>query len=176
MSPHEAELLRHASLMHDIGKIGVPDSVLLKAGPLDPDERSLMNAHASIGGDILSGSGSALVQMSEAVARTHHERWDGTGYPAGLRGEEIPLAGRICSVCDVFDALVTARPYKPAWTAEEAVAELRKLSGEAFDPRLVELFIGLIPTLDADLLQPSSAAGEPPAEPVRADPGALSQA
>jgi CHASE2 domain-containing sensor protein len=155
MSEHEAEMLQHASLMHDIGKIGIPDAVLLKSGPLEPGEREIMNTHTDIGGDILSGSDSTLVQMAEAVARTHHEHWDGSGYPAGLKGEEIPLAGRICSVCDVFDALVTARVYKPAWSVEDAVAELRRLSGTAFDPRLVELFVSLIPTLDADLLAPS---------------------
>jgi HD-GYP domain-containing protein (c-di-GMP phosphodiesterase class II) len=161
MTRHEAELLRHASLMHDIGKIGIPDSILLKAGPLEPEERALMETHTNIGADVLSGSELALVQMAEAVARSHHERWDGSGYPAGLRGEEIPLAARICSVCDVFDALVTARVYKPAWSVEEAVAELRRLSGKAFDPGLVETFVALIPTLDADLLAPSSEVPSP---------------
>ena len=170
MSSHDAELLRHASLMHDIGKIGMPDRVLLKPGPLDPEERALMNTHTSIGGDILSDSKSPLVRMAEDVARCHHERWDGTGYPAGLRGEEIPLAGRICAVCDVFDALVTERVYKPPWTVEQAVTELRRLSGHAFDPRLVELFIGLIATFDRDLLgtlaaRPTQARrGEPTPE------------
>jgi CHASE2 domain-containing sensor protein len=160
MTEHEAEVLRHASLMHDIGKIGIPDSVLLKTGSFEPDERTLMETHTTIGGDILSGSDMALVQMAEEVARTHHERWDGSGYPAGLKGEEIPLAGRICSICDVFDALVTARLYKPAWSVDEAVGELKRLSGKAFDPHLVELFVALVPTLDADLLAPSSF--EPP--------------
>lgn len=163
MTAHEAELLRHASLMHDIGKIGIPDSVLLKTGSLDPDERALMETHTMIGGDILSGSQLALVQMAEEIALTHHERWDGTGYPRGLKGNEIPLSGRICSVCDVFDALVTARVYKPAWSVDEAVTELRRLSGSMFDPRLVEIFVSLVPTLDADLLAPSSEV--PPPEP-----------
>ena len=165
MTSHEAELLRHASLMHDIGKVGIPDSVLLKAGPLAPKERALMETHTSIGADILSGSQLALVNMAEEVARAHHERWDGSGYPAGLQGEEIPLAARICSICDVFDALVTARVYKPAWSVEDAVGELRRLSGRAFDPRLTEIFVALVPTLEADLLAPSSGvaiAGPPP--------------
>ena len=166
MTRHDAELVRQASLMHDIGKIGIPDSVLLKAGALEPEERSLMQKHTTIGGDILSGSQMALVQMAEAVARTHHERWDGTGYPAGLRGEEIPLAGRICSICDVFDALVTARLYKPAWSVDDAVAELRRLSGKAFDPHLVELFVALIPTLDPDLLAPSAEVASPTPSPT----------
>jgi CHASE2 domain-containing sensor protein len=156
MSERHAEMLRHASLMHDIGKVGVPDRILLKEGPLDDDERSVMNSHTSIGGDILGGSASELVQMSEAVARTHHERWDGTGYPVGLSGEEIPIEGRICSICDVFDALVTARTYKPAWSVDDATAELRRLSGTAFDPALLEVFLALVPALPADLLQPSS--------------------
>jgi putative two-component system response regulator len=169
MTHHEAELLRHASLMHDIGKIGIPDSVLLKAGALEPDERTLMQTHTAIGGDILSGSQLALVQMAEEVARTHHERWDGSGYPAGLRGEEIPLAGRICSICDVFDALVTARLYKPAWSVQDAVAELRRLSGQAFDPQLIEIFVALIPTLDPDLLAPSSGLASPEPVPALAD-------
>jgi diguanylate cyclase (GGDEF)-like protein len=141
-----------AAQLHDIGKVGIPDSVLLKPGSLSPEERAVMNTHTEIGGDILSGSASELVQMAEAVARTHHERWDGSGYPGGLLGEQIPLAGRITSICDVFDALVTARVYKPAWTVAEATVELQRLSGKAFDPRLVELFIALVPTLDPDLL------------------------
>lgn len=169
MTPHEAELLRHASLMHDIGKIGIPDRVLLKTGALEPDERALMQTHTTIGGEILSGSQLALVQMAEEVARTHHERWDGSGYPNGLKGEEIPLAGRICSVCDVFDALVTARLYKPAWSVDEAVAELRRLSGSMFDPRLVGIFVSLVPRLDADLLAPSSEVPPPEAEPELAE-------
>ena len=86
------------------------------------------------------------MQIGEVIARTHHERWDGSGYPAGLAGEDIPLAGRICAVCDVFDALVSARPYKAAWAVEDALAEIRALSGSQFDPRLVELFLGLVAT------------------------------
>ena len=158
MTEHESEMLRHASLMHDIGKVGIPDSVLLKAGTLDAEERALMNTHTEIGGEILSGSESQLVQMAESVARTHHERWDGSGYPAGLRGEEIPLAGRITAICDVFDALVSARVYKPAWPVAETIAELRRLSGMAFDPSLVELFVALVPKLERDLL--GGAAGD----------------
>ena len=159
MTEHESEMLRHASLMHDIGKVGIPDAVLLKTGTLTAEERRIMNTHTEIGGDILAGSESSLVQMAEAVARTHHERWDGTGYPSGLRGEQIPLAGRITSICDVFDALVTARVYKPAWTVTDTIAELRRLSGKAFDPRLVELFVELVPSLDRDLLGGAYEAG-----------------
>jgi CHASE2 domain-containing sensor protein len=139
----EAELLRHASALHDIGKISIPDAVLLKPGPLDPDEWKVMKTHTTAGANVLAGSASPLLQAAEAIARTHHERWDGLGYPAGLRGEQIPLAGRICAVADVFDALVSARPYKDAWSIEEALAEIRRQGGQHFDPRLAELMTGL---------------------------------
>ncbi len=159
MGPEEAELVRRASAMHDVGKIAIPDSILQKPGPLSPEERAIMERHASIGGDMLAGSRSDLVRLGEVIARTHHERWDGTGYPAGLSGEQIPLAGRICAICDVFDALVSARPYKPPWTVGEALDELRAQSGRHFDPRLVELFIDLAPELGAD-------ESEPPVAPI----------
>ena len=100
--------------------------------------------HTDVGGDLLAGSRSPVVRLGEVIARTHHEHWDGSGYPAGLAGDEIPLAGRITAICDVFDALVTARPYKPAWAVEDALDEIRALSGKQFDPGLVELFFGLV--------------------------------
>ena len=103
-----------------------------------------MQRHTEVGGDLLAGSRSPVVQLGEVIARTHHERWDGSGYPAGLAGEAIPLAGRICAICDVYDALVSARPYKSAWAFEDALDEIRALSGSHFDPRLVELFLGLV--------------------------------
>jgi CHASE2 domain-containing sensor protein len=176
MSEHDAELLRHASLMHDIGKIGVPDRVLLKPGPLDDDERLLMSSHTTIGGDILAGSELPLVRMAEAIARSHHEHWNGTGYPAGLRGDQIPLAARVCAVCDVFDALVTERPYKRAWSVEEAEAELRRMRGGALDPALVDRFLALLPTLDAELLgsrrpAPPASRAAPTEAPARAPAG-----
>ena len=124
LSEAEAELIGHASTMHDVGKIGIPDSVLLKPSRLDPDEWALMQSHTTIGAAILAGSSSPLLQTAESIALTHHERWDGTGYPAGLRGDAIPLAARICAVCDVFDALLSKRRYKRSWTMEEAIAEL----------------------------------------------------
>jgi HD-GYP domain-containing protein (c-di-GMP phosphodiesterase class II) len=151
----EAELIGHASAMHDVGKIGIPDRVLLKPGKLDPEEWALMQSHTTIGGAILAGSESPLLQMAETIALTHHERWDGAGYPAGLRGEEIPLAARICAVCDVFDALLSARRYKPRWLLEDALAELRVERGGHFDPALVEAFIGMVPELEEDLLRGS---------------------
>lgn len=143
----ESALLRAAAPMHDIGKIGIPDSLLQKPGKLTPEEYELMKTHTSIGGKILAGSSHELVRMAESIARTHHERWDGKGYPRGLKGFEIPLMGRICAVCDVFDALTSERHYKEAWTIEDAVSELRKLAGKHLDPKLVETFIGILPAI-----------------------------
>jgi CHASE2 domain-containing sensor protein len=141
MSPSDAELLRHASALHDVGKVGIPDHILTKPGPLDAGEWDTMRTHTTIGGDILSGSTSKLVNLSETIALTHHEHWDGGGYPLGLRGEAIPLAGRICAICDVFDALLSARPYKDPWPYERAIAEIEHLSGAQFDPGLVAAFL-----------------------------------
>ena len=167
MSTDEAELLRRASAMHDVGKIAIPDEILRKPGPLSPAERAAMQRHTEVGGDILAGSASPLVQLGEVIARTHHERWDGTGYPAGLTGEEIPLPGRICAVCDVFDALVSTRPYKEAWPVEAALEELRAQRGRHFDPRLVDLFVAL-----ASELRLESGEARRPRRPRR-DPRAV---
>jgi putative two-component system response regulator len=136
----EADRLRHASAMHDIGKIGIPDRILQKPGRLDPEEWATMKTHTTMGATILGGSNAPLIQMAETIARTHHERWDGSGYPAGLAGEEIPLIGRVVAICDVFDALLSVRPYKDAWTLDDALAEIRAQSGRHFDPSLVEPF------------------------------------
>ena len=103
-----------------------------------------MQRHTEVGGDLLAGSRSPVVQLGEVIARTHHEHWDGAGYPAGLAGEAIPLVGRITAICDVFDALVSERPYKAAWAVEDAIDEIRALSGRQFDPHLVELFLVLV--------------------------------
>ncbi len=139
----QAEEIGQASIMHDVGKIAVPDHILYKPGKLDDDEWAIMRTHATLGGDILAGSRVPVIQTAETIARTHHERWDGTGYPDRLSGEDIPLAGRICAVCDVFDALTSERPYKAAWTVEEALDEIREQSGHHFDPRLVDHFLAL---------------------------------
>jgi putative two-component system response regulator len=144
-SADEIELLRRAAPLHDIGKIGVPDAILLKPGRLDPSEYGLMQTHAAIGHQILSGSGSRVLRLSADIARTHHERWDGCGYPAGLAGDAIPLAGRITALADVFDALTHQRPYKDAWPIDAAVAEIRLGAGRHFDPAAVEVFEGLDP-------------------------------
>ncbi len=149
-SVDDAELLRDASALHDLGKIGIPDAILRKPGEFTAEEREIMRSHTKIGSEILAGSGSRLIQVAEVIARTHHERWDGSGYPAGLRGEEIPMAGRICSICDVFDALMSERAYKPAWSLDAALAEIRARSGTAFDPRLVERFLALAPRMERE--------------------------
>lgn len=133
--------IRLAAPMHDIGKVGIRDDILQKQDGLSPSERQHMNEHARIGGSILGGSSCDLLQLAAQIAKTHHERWDGTGYPSGLKGDEIPLVGRIAAVADVFDALTTERPYKAAWTMEQAFAYLRQEAGKQFDPRCVETFV-----------------------------------
>ena len=141
MSPADCETLLLAAPMHDIGKVGVPDSILHKPGPLDDGERDRMRRHTTVGAEILAGSRSSIVRMAEEIALTHHERWDGSGYPRGLRGTEIPLVGRICAVGDVFDALVSARPYKRAWPIDEALAEIEAQAGVLLDPDLVAALV-----------------------------------
>ncbi len=136
----EIEVLRHAAPMHDVGKIGVPDAILLKEGPLTAEERRVMEAHTTIGAQILAGSCSELLQAGEVIALTHHEKWDGTGYPRRLAGEEIPLWGRICALVDVFDALTSHRPYRRALSNAQALAILREGRGKHFDPHLLEAF------------------------------------
>jgi putative two-component system response regulator len=139
-----AELLRRAAPLHDLGKIGIPDSILLKLDRLTDEEFRVIQTHTQVGARILSGSRHELLQLAEQIAATHHEHWDGSGYTPGVRGEAIPLVGRIVAVVDVFDALTHSRPYKPAWTVEDAVAELERQSGRQFDPRVVDAFVELL--------------------------------
>ena len=146
-SPAWAEDLLNAAPMHDVGKIGIPDAILQKNGKLDEAEWAVMRSHAQIGAEIIGEHESGLLKTARVIALTHHEKWDGSGYPNGLKGEEIPLAGRIVSIADVFDALTSVRPYKPAWPVEEAVDFLRRESGRHFDPELVELFLGQLPAI-----------------------------
>jgi CHASE2 domain-containing sensor protein len=150
MDEEAAEILRHASAMHDVGKIAIRDAILRKPGKLTAEEWEVMKSHTTIGAELLSGSASPLVQMGEVIARTHHERWDGSGYPAGLVGEEIPLVGRICAVADVFDALISVRPYKRAWSVEEALAEIARQSGHHFDPAIAALLLNMGPELQRE--------------------------
>ena len=136
----EVEILRYASLMHDVGKIGTPDAILRKPGPLTAAERELMQQHTLIGASLLRDSASELLRAGEIIVLSHHEKWDGSGYPNGLKGEEIPLYGRICAVADVFDALTTPRPYKEPFSNEQAYATLRSGRGSHFDPHILDLF------------------------------------
>jgi len=145
----ECDLILNASPMHDIGKIGIPDAILLKPGKLDPHEWDVMKTHASIGAKLLDGDESDLICMAREIALTHHEKWDGSGYPQGLCGDSIPQAGRIAALADVFDALTSERPYKKAWTIEAAVELIVENKGKHFDPELVEIFVRQLPNIIA---------------------------
>jgi putative two-component system response regulator len=149
MTEAEADDLLHAAPMHDVGKIGIPDRILQKPGPLDPDEWKIMQSHATIGAEIIGDHPSGMLALARNIALTHHEKWDGSGYPKGLSGADIPLEGRITAIADVFDALTSVRPYKKAWTEEEALDFLVKQKGKHFDPNLVDLFIGQMPAIRA---------------------------
>jgi putative two-component system response regulator len=149
MSENEADDLLHAAPMHDVGKIGIPDSILQKPGPLDPDEWKIMQSHATIGAEIIGEHPNGMLALARNIALTHHEKWDGSGYPKGLAGEAIPLEGRITAIADVFDALTSVRPYKKAWSEEDALAFLVEQKGRHFDPALVDLFIGQMPAIRA---------------------------
>lgn len=142
-----AEQLLLAAPMHDIGKIGIPDAVLQKPGKLTDEEMQIMRRHPLIGAEIIGESDSGLLQMAQQVALYHHEKWDGSGYPYGLAAEAIPLEGRIVALADVFDALTSVRPYKKAWSVEEAMAHIHAQSGLHFDPTLVQLFAAQLPQL-----------------------------
>lgn len=161
----EVENLFNAAPMHDIGKIGTPDAILLKKGALDPEEWAVMRNHSQIGADILGEHPSELLKMAYNVALTHHEKWDGSGYPRGLKGDEIPIEGRIVALADVFDALTSERPYKSAWSVEATLELLHRESGKHFDPELVELFMSRLP----EILEIKRQWRELPTEP-RPDP------
>jgi putative two-component system response regulator len=159
LEPHRVKLIADAALLHDVGKVGVSDTILFKPGPLTPEEHEHVRGHAETGGSILAGSRSEVLRTAEEIARCHHEWWDGTGYPAGLAGTQIPLSARIVAIADVFDALTRARPYKPAWPVEQAIAEITALAGRQFDPDAVQAF----QRLDARAL----ATGRKPTAPLR---------
>lgn len=147
LSDDYVDLIFKAAPMHDVGKIGIPDSVLLKPGKLDDQEWQLMRQHPQFGGDIIGDHESELLKEARIIALAHHEKWDGSGYPNKLVGEDIPLSARIVAVADVFDALTTERPYKDAWSVEEAVALIDRESGNHFDPRIVMAFHEVLPDI-----------------------------
>jgi putative two-component system response regulator len=149
MSEQQADDLLHAAPMHDVGKISIPDRILQKPGPLDPDEWKVMQGHSKIGAEIIGEHGHGMLALARNIALTHHEKWDGSGYPDGLAGAAIPLEGRIAAIADVFDALTSVRPYKKSWTEEAALAYLVEQKGRHFDPALVDLFIDKMPAIRA---------------------------
>lgn len=140
-SVEQVDLIRPAASLHDVGKIGVPDHILRKPGPHTPEERAIMRTHCEIGAELLAGSKLPLLEMGRVIALCHHERWDGGGYPAGLQGDEIPLAARITALADVYDALCNRRVYKEAWTEDQALALVASERGRHFDPTLVDVFL-----------------------------------
>lgn len=144
LDARQVDLIAKAAPLHDVGKIGIPDHVLLKPGRLTDAERAVMQTHTTIGAGLLAGGRSPLMRLAETIARSHHERWDGSGYPDGLAGEAIPLPARIVAVADFYDALSHDRPYRPAWPRERIVAELTAQRGRHFEPALVEVFLGLV--------------------------------
>lgn len=150
LDARQIQLIRHAAPLHDVGKIGISDAVLLKPAALTPNEWDEVRSHVEIGAAMLSKSEVALMQMAQTIAYTHHERWDGQGYPNGLKGEETPIEGRILAVVDVFDALTTQRPYKEAWSAQQALAEIENQSARQFDPSVVRAFSDLMQRAGAE--------------------------
>ena len=137
----QINLIGEAAPLHDVGKLAIPDRILLKRGKLTVQEYDVMKTHAELGARVLSGSHAPVLRMAAVIAASHHERWDGTGYPRGLAREEIPLVGRVVAVADVFDALTHGRPYKLEWSVARAIAEIRRESGSQFDPRVVDAFL-----------------------------------
>lgn len=142
-----ADELLNAAPMHDIGKIGIPDSILQKKGKLTEEEFEIMKTHTTMGGDIMGECDSILMRMAKNVALSHHEKWDGSGYPLGIKGEDIPIEARICALADVFDALTSKRPYKEAWSVEDTMTHIIGQSGKHFDPELVKLLEQELPKI-----------------------------
>jgi putative two-component system response regulator len=142
-SPDRVEEILLAAPLHDIGKIAISDAILGKPGKLTSDEFEKIKTHTTVGAQMLAGSAFALIELAEQIALTHHEKWDGSGYPAGLVGDAIPIAGRIVAVADVFDALTHVRPYKAAWSTAHAITEITSQAGRHFDPQVVEAFLSL---------------------------------
>ena len=149
LNAHLTEMIYMASPLHDIGKIGVPDHILLKKGRLTDEELVIMRQHVEFGVEMLGNHPAPVLQVACSIAQHHHEKWDGTGYPNALVGETIPVEARIVAICDVFDALTSVRPYKVAWTVENAIAFLQENAGSHFDPNLVKLFVKILPEIQA---------------------------
>jgi methanogenic corrinoid protein MtbC1 len=162
MDPEFCERLGHAAPLHDVGKVAIPDAILLKPGPLTPEERAIVETHAEEGHRLVRGSSSSILDMAATIALSHQEKWDGTGYPRGLKGEAIPIEGRIVAVADVFDALTSDRVYRKAFTVEEAVQMMREQRGRHFDPVLLDAFMEVL-----------GQTGPDAREQVRSDPAAL---
>jgi putative two-component system response regulator len=156
----QVTLIRRAAPLHDVGKIGIPDKILLKLGKLTADEFALVKTHTSIGARILSGSRFPILRLAEEIAFSHHERWDGDGY-ASIPGDSIPLPGRIVAIADVFDALTQQRPYKEAWPVEQAISEIEQQRGRQFDPKLVEAFLRIIEQRDQLAPLPTNHLADP---------------
>ncbi len=157
-APGDLEVILHAAPMHDVGKLGIPDRILLKPGPLDAQERAVMNTHTEIGAQILSGSDSPVIRMGARIALAHHEKWDGSGYPNGLAGEAIPEEARICAVVDFFDALTMDRPYRAAVPNDQVVEMMRESTGTHFDPRMFAAFEEVLP--EVERIQAEYATGD----------------
>ncbi|MBL8468579.1 HD domain-containing phosphohydrolase [Methyloversatilis discipulorum] len=182
LGPEATELLFNTASMHDIGKIGIPDAVLLKPGPLSKSEWAVMRQHPEIGAEIIGEHDDELLQTARTIALTHHERFDGSGYPRGLIGEDIPLFGRIVAIADVFDALMTARPYKPAMRIDETLQVMGRNTGLHFDPALMEVLPSVLPDMlrinatYADTHGPMTDVDVPVAEPGDGGEGAAQPA
>src|SRR6202035_5744096 len=162
MEPDFCERLSHAAPLHDVGKVAIPDAILLKPGPLTPQERAIVETHAEEGHRLVRGSSSAILEMAATIALSHQEKWDGTGYPRGLAGESIPIEGRIVAIADVFDALTSDRVYRQAFPVDEAVKIMREQRGRHFDPVLLDAFMEVL-----------GESGPDAREQVRSDPAAL---
>lgn len=145
----QCDLMLNASPLYDIGKIGIPDALLEKRDPLETHEWKTIRSHTLVGADLLDGDASPLMQMARSIAMSHHERWDGSGYPRGLSGQAIPIAGRVVALADVFDAMISERPYRAAWAIKDAVEYIQNNSGKHFDPELVEIFLRELPGIIA---------------------------
>jgi putative two-component system response regulator len=168
-------LMREAAALHDVGNLAIPDTILLKPNKLTEMEYELVKTHTTLGARLLSESGSPVLQMASLIAAAHHERWDGTGYPAGLAGEDIPLVARVVAVADVFDALTHDRPYKSLWPVEQAISEVQHGAGTQFDPRVVDAFLETLARADLAEQTPAPRRGSLFRAPERRLGGSASQ-